>query len=421
MVIHSKTAILALSTIAYIQVLQTAAQSYTDTLNDCLNLISMFEATHYPQKTGNNNQYPYGNGNVYNYEQVVCSNIGTCPDDVTRTTCTWQRYLLLQCVSAARNRIVIATNSLPNHCYWGQQYTPSGGRTEFNKYQFDITFNIPPSEMANAQGLAKNQPFYNYQVNSQADSDQVLCSSNWAGKAFIDSNIFYEEKVLDQNGVYSATLFQINSNWPLLKMTSSNYIVGVARNGVFIFAGSGDQGFDAFFPQTYGINVTPVKADYDVCLGSQNTFSTYRYVMFSPCMFNIPLRDVPLACQKHPDCSIDVRNFSISYAPERLKSIMPIGVARDGRVIYGPYRQDGELWQPCDVDVCNGRMFGRYYGYVATMFHPYMVGCFGPGNMAYKIAPQCSANARLCNSTYEKFRHITVTVLFGILALSLLF
>lgn len=78
---------------------------------------------------------------------------------------------------------------------------------------------------------------------------------------------------------------------------------------------------------------------------------------------------------------------------------MPVGIAKDGRIIYGPFKSDGTLWQPCDVDVCNGVRESTNYFYVATMFHPYLVGCFGPGNQALNIQASCSANARYCSTT----------------------
>lgn len=70
----------------------------------------------------------------------------------------------------------------------------------------------------------------------------------------------------------------------------------------------------------------------------------------------------------------------MNNVPAQLQTKIPIGIAKDGRIIYGPFKSDGTLWQPCDVDVCNGVRDGNYYYYVATMFHPYLVGCFGPGN-----------------------------------------
>lgn len=56
------------------------------------------------------------------------------------------------------------------------------------------------------------------------------------------------------------------------------------------------------------------------------------------------------------------------------------GLAFDGHVIYGPYNSNGELWSCDDVDVCNGFFLDDgAYGYAATTFYPYLVGCWGPG------------------------------------------
>ena len=95
------------------------------------------------------------------------------------------------------------------------------------------------------------------------------------------------------------------------------------------------------------------------------------------------------------ECNTDVKSYAVSFIPRQLRTITPIGLAKDGRVIYGPYKQDGTLWQPCDVDICNGRMFGSYYGYVATTFHPYFVGCWGPGTDNI-LSAGCSANSGKC-------------------------
>ncbi len=73
--------------------------------------------------------------------------------------------------------------------------------------------------------------------------------------------------------------------------------------------------------------------------------------------------------------------------------MIPIGLARDGRVIYGPYNSKGQLWQPCDVDICNGRKEGNTYYYVSTMFYPYFVGCWGPGSSDVTFRASCSDNS----------------------------
>jgi len=57
-----------------------------------------------------------------------------------------------------------------------------------------------------------------------------------------------------------------------------------------------------------------------------------------------------------------------------------MGIAKDGHIIYGIYKDDGTMVSDCDVDVCNGAWINGVYGYYATPFHPYFVGCFGPGS-----------------------------------------
>lgn len=75
---------------------------------------------------------------------------------------------------------------------------------------------------------------------------------------------------------------------------------------------------------------------------------------------------------------------------------MTIGIARDGHMILGPYKDDGTLWQPCEVDVCNGVTIDGSYHYVLTRFFPYSIGCWGPASKtSYDLS--CSTNERVCN------------------------
>ena len=163
-------------------------------------------------------------------------------------------------------------------------------------------------------------------------------------------------------------------------LMNSDQVVGIAMNGVFIFAASSEFGYDAFFPRAYGNRKTPKAIEVDICLGTSHTSNTYRYHMFSPCIFDISAKSDVMLCKDDALCSIDVRNYSISLIPPQLQTKLPIGIARDGRIIYGPFKSDGTLWQPCDVDVCNGRRDRQIYYYVSTMFFPYTVGCWGPGS-----------------------------------------
>lgn len=73
------------------------------------------------------------------------------------------------------------------------------------------------------------------------------------------------------------------------------------------------------------------------------------------------------------------------------------GLAKDGRPIYTPYYDNLKPYDDCDVDVCNGLMIGDHYAYVSTFFHPYILGCFGPGDSP-NLSQRCSTRPRNCNS-----------------------
>jgi len=78
--------------------------------------------------------------------------------------------------------------------------------------------------------------------------------------------------------------------------------------------------------------------------------------------------------------------------------LFPIGIAKDGHLIWGPYDSSSNQWLGCDVDVCNGRTVGGHYGYVATEFFPYIIGCYGPGSYT-EDEPQCTENPRVCGGS----------------------
>ena len=71
----------------------------------------------------------------------------------------------------------------------------------------------------------------------------------------------------------------------------------------------------------------------------------------------------------------------------------PIGLAKDGHIIIGPYNKDGELFECDDHDVCNGVFLSdNSYAYVTTQRFPYVVGCWGPGpQQTYAVSSTCSS------------------------------
>jgi len=68
----------------------------------------------------------------------------------------------------------------------------------------------------------------------------------------------------------------------------------------------------------------------------------------------------------------------------------PIGIARDGHLIVGPYVDaSGTRYDCTNRDVCNGAFVGDQYVYVGSNTFPYIVGCWGPGPSP-EYQPGCS-------------------------------
>jgi hypothetical protein len=72
-----------------------------------------------------------------------------------------------------------------------------------------------------------------------------------------------------------------------------------------------------------------------------------------------------------------------------------VGLAKDGRPIFNPYYDNGKSYNDCEVDVCNGHWVGDDYFYVSTFFHPWVIGCYGPGNYP-ELSQSCSGKPRQC-------------------------
>jgi len=131
-----------------------------------------------------------------------------------------------------------------------------------------------------------------------------------------------------------------------------------------------------------------------VCLGELDV-SIYHYRSFSPCIFNSIVNGLAMYCSQDGPCSEGYTHYLAAYDPSSDASILPIGISRDGRKIFGIHKADGTYWQPCDVDYCNGLYLNGEYVYVATYFFPYVPGCYGPANNGM-LVPSCSTNPRVC-------------------------
>ena len=138
---------------------------------------------------------------------------------------------------------------------------------------------------------------------------------------------------------------------------------------------------DPYYPAVYGIitNTAAAKQSVDTCMGFPDANGVYHYHMIPACIGTSTISATVTACSASTTCNTDVNAYASSTWNTK-KTLTPLGIAKDGHVIYGPYKNSGSMWSACDVDICNGITLNGVYSYVATHFHPYFIGCWGPGN-----------------------------------------
>ncbi|CDW88160.1 UNKNOWN [Stylonychia lemnae] len=334
-------------------------------------------------------------------EEVQCSDMKKCPDG-SRPPCNWKRRTYTDCREKDNNShhnkdkerrflqntnntnssnstavatLRIKTNSLPNHCFCTQESTQS---TE-NDIDFEVEYRTSAKNSKNARILTESRNLIALDGKDQGTVNSLLCETAWTSTEFVQ---------------------QVS---PSYTEYSGNYkdIVGIAINGVPIHTGNSEYGSDIFFPKKYKDNLqSELTVELDSCLGSVQFLGFYHYYGWSPCI----LPSGPIAtksssnCKDIDECKKDKLAYSISFMKPQEKNMTVIGIARDGHSILGPFRSDGQLWEPCDIDICNGVEIEGVYYYVTTLFHPYTVGCWGPGPMK-QVAQQCSNNVKVCSQS----------------------
>ncbi len=125
-----------------------------------------------------------------------------------------------------------------------------------------------------------------------------MCSVSWANAGSLDGYLDYQEAVynsyaefmLDHANPWSEEV--INSFGGMLPKLTSEYVVGTALNGVFLYTGATHLKYDAYYPKAWDGHSSPTGYTFDVCLGTFETESTYRYHMFSPCILSATLKEV---------------------------------------------------------------------------------------------------------------------------------
>ena len=80
-------------------------------------------------------------------------------------------------------------------------------------------------------------------------------------------------------------------------------------------------------------------------------------------------------CKLTDTCHTLVKEYALQKF-SAARGRQPVGLAIDGHIIWGPYKDDGSLYNACETDLCNGLLVNGYYSYALTTFLPYNIGCF---------------------------------------------
>lgn len=247
--------------------------------------------------------------------------------------------------------IRVQTNSLPSHCY--QTATPP------QENQIDIETYFNPTYL-NPNPVV---------ISSQATLDAQVCDFSWPQTDSAPQG-------------YTHFLGNVTG------------VVGISFTGVPIMDGNSEFDLDPFYPKP-NVPGAQLQTLSDFCLGSVTSqVPWYHYSSFSPCMSTSPqqLSSQSQACSSFQNCATATSSYMTSGVQKILQAV---GIALDGHIIYGPWKDTSNLWGYCDVDVCNGLQVNGAYGYAMTTFHPYTVGCWGPGNQPH-IQQSCSTNPNKC-------------------------
>ena len=169
---------------------------------------------------------------------------------------------------------------------------------------------------------------------------------------------------------------------------------GLTTSGVAMFNGISGEETDPFYPKAYGRCTTAADCVemVDTCFSHPENTGFMHYHVASPCQGNPAYDDNGVTGLRDNDVIETLKSAWLASHPYR----DVVGLSKDGRPIYTPYYDNGKSYEDCDVDVCNGYWLDGNYVYVSTWFHPYVQGCYGPGNYP-NFTQSCSTNGRKCS------------------------
>lgn len=228
----------------------------------------------------------------------VCNNCGKCNGGLSSTPCVFNRKLCVSCSEKGGQRwIRVQTNSFPSHCI------NSDVKVDSNPIDFEVYFNPTYAD------------WINFAAGTQPLLDAQLCTWN---KPVTSA----PRAIIKNQGTF-------------------NGIVGVALTGAPLYAGLQENGQDPWNQKTG----TSIKSSVDECLGDANpTNKFYHYPAYSPCIQSSSLKSSfsIQMCPSGSSCNSNTpQNYWLTGAT---KAISPVGIALDGHIIYGPYKDNTNTW-----------------------------------------------------------------------------
>lgn len=130
---------------------------------------------------------------------------------------------------------------------------------------------------------------------------------------------------------------------------SNGGVVGWAVNGIYIYSSSSADEEDPYYPHSWSGNSKTVSEVVDGCASHPDGNSNYHYHILPPCLVNNMGMKNPGVCPNITSCNSDVKDYVLGYYSGN-KTLTVLGVAKDGRVIIGPYKSDGTMFDCSTFD-----------------------------------------------------------------------
>ena len=142
---------------------------------------------------------------------------------------------------------------------------------------------------------------------------------------------------------------------------------GVATSGVLFFSSLSAEKVDPFYPAVYADVTNPddVVEKVDWCLAHPQVQGVFHYHSAATCLVDAALGQTSGKMDQDVKQFMQEKWLAIPYASA-------MGISKDGRPILTPYKNNGQAYSDCEVDVCNGLDINGHYMYVGTFFHPYV-------------------------------------------------